>query len=105
MDNVLKLLGYDLSIEYKPEKLNTIPDILSRRHEVCAIQNVSGSILDCLQHIDRAYLKDNDANAIIQELKQGSTTKKHYTLVQDRLASTIRKKEQGICASYRVTNC
>jgi hypothetical protein len=30
-----KLMGYDYKIEYRAGQLNTVPDLLSRTHELC----------------------------------------------------------------------
>ncbi|PRQ33306.1 putative nucleotidyltransferase, Ribonuclease H [Rosa chinensis] len=82
---VAKLTGYNYTIEYKPGKQNTIPDLLSRRHELLAIQTVSAPIFDSLQLIDRACLNDPEAQGIMQALIKGTTTRKNFTLQNGRL--------------------
>lgn len=56
-----KLLGYDYSIEYRPGQLNTVPDILSRRNEFCAIQAISAPLFDSLDQISNACSRDPEA--------------------------------------------
>lgn len=80
-----KLLGYNYTIEYKAGKSNTVPDILSRQHELLAIQTVSAPIFDSIQHIDNACKKDPESTVIIDALTRGIATKKNFSLVQGRL--------------------
>ncbi|PRQ26049.1 putative nucleotidyltransferase, Ribonuclease H [Rosa chinensis] len=80
-----KLLGYNYTIEDKPGKANTVPDLLSRRHEVMAIQSVSAPIFDGIQLIDRACLSDPEAQAITTTISNGTPTKKGFTVAQGRL--------------------
>lgn len=82
---LVKLLGYDYRIEYRPGNLNTVPDILSRRHELCVIQSVSAPVFDSLSHIDQACLRDPEAQTIISSLQAGSPTKKGFSLIHGRL--------------------
>ena len=52
---VTKLFGYDLSVEYRPGKLNTVADALSRRDmdsstvAACALSEPSFAIYDVLR--------------------------------------------------------
>ncbi|PRQ22490.1 putative nucleotidyltransferase, Ribonuclease H [Rosa chinensis] len=82
---IAKLLGYNYTIEYKAGNTNTVPDILSRRHELCAIQTVSSPVFDSIYLIDRACQHDPSAQAIIQALKDGIPTNKNFKLHQGRL--------------------
>lgn len=80
-----KLLGYDYKIEYRAGSLNTVPDFLSRRHELCSIQTISAPIFDCIHKIDQACTRDTEAQSIITALRQGLPTKKGFSLLNDRL--------------------
>lgn len=80
-----KLLGYDYKIEYRAGHLNTVPDTLSRRHELMAIQSSSAPIFDAIRDIDAACLHDPEAIAIVHSLRQGLPTKKGFTLQGTRL--------------------
>lgn len=64
-----KLLGYNYKVEYHAGPLNTIPDVLSRCHEVCAIQAFSTPIFDCLTRIDKACNEDPSSQTIIHALQ------------------------------------
>ncbi|PRQ60730.1 putative nucleotidyltransferase, Ribonuclease H [Rosa chinensis] len=75
-----KLMGYQYTIEYRLGKLNTVPDLLSRRHEMCSIQTISAPVFDGLAHITNACLRDTEAQTIISQLQQGLPSKKGFTL-------------------------
>ncbi|XP_062005359.1 uncharacterized protein LOC133722489 [Rosa rugosa] len=80
-----KLMGYQYTIEYRPGKLNTVPDLLSRRHEMCAIQAISAPVFDGLTHIAQVCLRDPEAQAIITQLQQNNSSKKGFTLHNNHL--------------------
>lgn len=80
-----KLLGYDYKIEYRLGSLNLVPDAVSLRHEVCAIQTISAPIFDCVHHIDQACNRDPEAQLIISSIQQGTPTKKGFTFINNRL--------------------
>lgn len=82
---MVKLLDYDYQIEYCPGNRNTVPDILSRRHEICAIQLVSAPMFDSLSQIDQACLRDPETQTIISTLQAGSPTKKGFSFIHGRL--------------------
>lgn len=80
-----KLLGYDYKIEYRAGHLNTVPAVLSRRHELCAIQAISAPLFDSLHHLDQVCLRDPEAQSIVSLLTKGSATKEGFTLLNNRL--------------------
>ncbi|KAK9913983.1 hypothetical protein M0R45_037782 [Rubus argutus] len=80
-----KLLGYDYKIEYRPGHLNIVPDLLSRRHELCSIQTLSAPVFDCIPQIDQACHRDPEALPIITALQQQTPTKKGFSLLHNRL--------------------
>jgi len=57
---VSKLFGYDLTVEYRPGKLNTIADALSRRDEEAAVMALSGPLFTDFDTL-RAELQDDVA--------------------------------------------
>lgn len=63
---VTKLFGYDMTVEYRPGKLNTVDDALSRRDEetsvVCALSALSFELYDVL----RTELQSSDQAAAIR---------------------------------------
>ncbi|PRQ56667.1 putative nucleotidyltransferase, Ribonuclease H [Rosa chinensis] len=80
-----KLLGYDYKIEYRPGHLNTVPDVLSRKHELCAIQSISSPVFDNIAQIQQACSRDPDAQTIISALQQGLPTKKNFSMANNQL--------------------
>lgn len=80
-----KLMGYDYKIEYRAGSLNTVPDLLSRQHELCPIQAISAPVFDSISQIDRACTRDPEAQTIITSLQQGLPVRKCFSLVNTRL--------------------
>lgn len=80
-----KLLGYDYKIEYRAGHLNTVPDLLSRQHELCSLQAVSAPLFDGILQIDQACLRDPDAQQIMSSLQQDQPSKKGFSINNNRL--------------------
>lgn len=80
-----KLLGYDYKIEYRAGHLNTVPDVLSRRPELCSILAISAPIFDSIHHIEQACLRDAEAVTITEALRHSQPTPKGFSLVNNRL--------------------
>ncbi|PRQ54412.1 putative nucleotidyltransferase, Ribonuclease H [Rosa chinensis] len=51
-----KLMGYHYSIKYRPGSLNTVPDLLLRRPELCSIAAIFAPVFDSLEQISQACL-------------------------------------------------
>ncbi|WVY92216.1 hypothetical protein V8G54_037730 [Vigna mungo] len=74
-----KLLGYDFTIEYKPDKENIPADSLSRSFmALCLIHSTF------IENLRKAQLEDPDIAAIVQKCSSNSPPGPHYTL-QDTL--------------------
>jgi hypothetical protein len=63
---VSKLFGYDLMVEYRTEKLNTVADALSRRDEVAAVLALTGPLFTNYDTLHAELQND----ATIQDLRQ-----------------------------------
>lgn len=82
---VSKLLGYNYRVQYRAGHLNTVPDILSRRHEFLSIQSFSSPLFDSITLITKACHSDPEALTIITALQKNEQTKKGFSLLDGRL--------------------
>lgn len=82
---VSKLLGYNYKVLYRAGHLNTVPDILSRRHEFCSIQAISSPIFDSVRGIDRACEIDPESSTIINDIKAGKEPRRGFSMQSGRL--------------------
>lgn len=82
---VIKLLGYDFEIEYKPGKYNKVADALSRQGPVVELQNLTvPSIID-VNTIQREGEEDESLQRIKKEIEEDPLTHPKYTLHQGNL--------------------
>lgn len=95
---LLKLIGYDYTIQYKPGKQNAVSDALSRREDLLtgddyvtkysslsAITGVSSPVYSYLDEIRQACLQDTEANNILQLCNQGTSPSPQYTVKDTQL--------------------
>lgn len=62
---VTKLFGYDLTVEYRPGKLNTVADALSRRgSEALAVRAVLGPSFALYDDLRAELLRDPQAQEL-----------------------------------------
>lgn len=77
--------AYNYKIQYRPGQLNTFPYILSRTQGCCPILAISMPIFDNINAIAQACNQDPEAQTIISNLQQGTTSKKGFSLIHNRL--------------------
>jgi hypothetical protein len=62
---VTKLFGYDFAVEFRPGRLNTVADALSRRNDVEAgVHAVSGPAFDLFAALRRELQDDDNLRAL-----------------------------------------
>ena len=73
-----KLFGFDFSVEYRPGRLNTVADALSRRDSEAAVEDtamaalaISGPTFSLLDDIRRALAAAPDGQHLLQQLRDG----------------------------------
>jgi hypothetical protein len=68
-----KLFGFDFTVEYRPERLNSAADALSRRdEETTALWALSGPSFDLYTDIRRATAADPVTRDLLQQLQAAS---------------------------------
>nr|XP_028945303.1 uncharacterized protein LOC114819816 [Malus domestica] len=55
---LVKLLGYNYSVEYKPSPQNSAPDALSRQQDLLPLMGLSTPIFDCIPQLQQSYPQD-----------------------------------------------
>ncbi|KAL6286677.1 hypothetical protein ACE6H2_011067 [Prunus campanulata] len=66
---LLKLMGYNFTLQYRPGTQNQAADALSRRHELLPIVAVSHPVFDSLSQLKQDCLQDPVAATIFQNYK------------------------------------
>jgi hypothetical protein len=86
-----KLLGFDLTVEYKPGTANTVTDALSRRDtcEEGAVLSLSAPRFDFIDRLRQAQLQDPALVAIRDEITAG-TRGASWSLLDDMVAYATR---------------
>lgn len=74
---LLKLLGYNYTLEYRPGTSNAVADALSRRPEVLGLMGLSQPLFYCIAAIQADYAADPQASSILAALQQDP---EHYPL-------------------------
>jgi hypothetical protein len=70
---VTKLFGYDLTVEYRPGKLNTVADALSRRDsDMPAVRAVSAPTFALYDDLRVEQLSDPQAQELRVQLTAGT---------------------------------
>ena len=69
---VSKLFGYDLTVEYRAGKLNTVADALSRRDEEAAALALSGPLFTDYDTLRAELLDDTTAQNLYNQLAAGT---------------------------------
>ncbi|KAM5587861.1 hypothetical protein ABKV19_006351 [Rosa sericea] len=95
---LLKLIGYDYSIHYKPGRSNAASDALSRKEELnhdtdtitkygalSALTGTSSPVHTYISEIQRSCSVDPEARTIMQQLSQGNPPSQHYTISNTQL--------------------
>ncbi|TQD76709.1 hypothetical protein C1H46_037743 [Malus baccata] len=80
---LLKLLGYNFTLEYRPGTLNVAADALSRRSEMLALMGLSQPLFDCIAEIQAAYESDSHTSALLTALREASASRAPFTLKGD----------------------
>lgn len=82
---LLKLLGYNYTLDYRPGSVNIVPDALSQQHEFLALMGLSRCIFDCISDIQAEYSTDPIIANIIKDLQHNPTTHSSFSLHGDLL--------------------
>ncbi|XP_024156291.1 uncharacterized protein LOC112164308 [Rosa chinensis] len=82
---LLKLLGYDYSIQYKAGKNNAAPDALSRGASLALLSGMSKPIHDYVAEIQKSCEADPEVQNIVLALQQDPTSKKNFSLNHSQL--------------------
>ena len=70
---VTKLFGYDISMEYRPSKVNIVADALSRHdEETLGVRAISGAVFDLYEAIRAELLHDAQAKELCAQLAAGT---------------------------------
>ncbi|XP_075088549.1 uncharacterized protein LOC142170516 [Nicotiana tabacum] len=75
---LVKLLGYDYSIDYKKGKENVVADALSRREEGIQLYSISNVSSDILESVKASRTQDLTLQQLIKSIQEGKTTKPYY---------------------------
>ncbi|KAM1637451.1 hypothetical protein ACFX2K_015407 [Malus domestica] len=67
---LLKLLGYNYTLEYRPGTSNAAADALSRRPKVLGLMELSQPLFDCIAAIQADYATDHQASSLLAALQQ-----------------------------------
>lgn len=76
---LLKLLGYNYTLEYRSGSLNIAADALSRQHECLAFMGLSQPLFDSISDIQAEYAQNSEALAIIHALQNSQPTRAHFS--------------------------
>lgn len=69
---VSKLVGFDFAVEYKPGRVNTVVDALSRHDaEMAALHAVSSPTFELLEDFRRAVATNTELAQLRQEIQNG----------------------------------
>ncbi|TQE12665.1 hypothetical protein C1H46_001685 [Malus baccata] len=83
---LVKLLGYNYSVDYRPGTQNKAPDALSRKHDLLLLMGLSTPIFDCIPLLQQSYLHDPEVQKVWNLLSQApSTSIKGFSLFNDIL--------------------
>lgn len=83
---LVKLLGYNYSVEYRPGTQNSAPDALSRQQELLILMGFSMPIFDCIPQLQQSYTQDPQVQKVWNFLVQAPNTSiKGFSLINDVL--------------------
>ncbi|TQE09534.1 hypothetical protein C1H46_004882 [Malus baccata] len=82
---LLKLLGYNYTLEYWPSSLNTIADALSRQQECPALIGLSLPIFDSISEIQAEYAQDSKASALLHAFHNNQQSRAYFSFHMDLL--------------------
>ena len=82
---LLKLMGYDYSVHYRPGKNNAAPDALSRQAELHTVCAISTPIFDFIQQMQADCLVDADSKKLVESVKQGTQSNSHFSVEGETL--------------------
>ena len=71
---LVKLLGYNYSVEYRPGSLNAALDALSRQHDLLLLMGLSTPIFDCIPQLQQAYAQDPEVQKVSALLSSPTAT-------------------------------
>ncbi|KAM1111179.1 hypothetical protein ACFX19_010480 [Malus domestica] len=61
---LVKLLGYNYSVEYRPGSQNTASDALSRQAELLLVMGLSTPVFDCIPQLQHSYAHDPEVQKV-----------------------------------------
>lgn len=77
---LIKLLGYNYTVRYKSGINSSAPDTLSRKAELKTIIGISNPSLPFIDELQLDIMADPDSSTVITALKDGTCTKKSFSL-------------------------
>lgn len=91
---LLKLIGYDYSIQYRSGTHNVVADALSRQAEIktvngiaemMALTGLSAPLLPYIDEILFAVMQDIDSKQLWESLKHGTCNRRKFSLQHDKI--------------------
>ena len=82
---LLKLLGYNYTLEYRPGASNAAADALSRRFDLLSLMGLSQPLFDCVFEIQTSYAADPFTAELLLTLHQAPHRKGSFQLQGDLL--------------------